>query len=166
MLIHVANYFECERRSAVASAAIPLGSVCVATQGANSATRSVAVAVTDADLAKTGQVSIVIKVSNDPLQVDSTTVPTELGSRLVAIKTGDAVVECRAGAIVAYDPSLLDASLDPARAGALPTVGQALGVKAGLPCTLGAGGGALIAAPILKVYDIVGGKVRIQLLHK
>lgn len=165
MLIHVANYFEAERRSAVASGVLPLGGVTVATQGTSSAERSLALVASDADLAKTGQVGIVIKVSSDPLQVDSSTVPTELGSRLVAIKAGDRVVECRPGSIVAYDPSLLDASLDPARAGALPTVGQSLGVKAGLPCTLGASG-ALIAAPVLKVYDIVGGKVRIELLKK
>lgn len=165
MLIHVANFFEADRRSAVAAGVIPLGSVCVATQGTTAASRSVTPVTTDADIAKTGAVSIVIKVSSDPLQVDSSTVPTELGNRLVAIKAGDAVVECRAGSIVAYDPSLLDASLDPARAGTLPVVGVLLGVKAGLPCALGAAS-ALIAAPILKVYDIVGGKVRIQLLSK
>lgn len=164
MLIHVANWYDADRRSALAGSAFALGSVCVATAGAKG-DRVVNPVASDADIAKTGAVSIVIKVSSDPLQVDASTVPSEMGTRIVTIKSGDQVVECRPGSIVEYHPSLLDASLDPARAGTLPTVGQSLGVKGGLPCALGAAS-ALVAAPILKVYDVVGGKVRVELLKK
>lgn len=164
MLVHVANWYEADRRSATAGAALPMGGVCVATGDANN-NRVLNVAASDADLAKTGQVSIVIKVSSDPLQVDKSTVPSEMGNRIVTIKSGDAVVECRAGSIIEYAPEALDASLDPARGGTAPVVGQKLGVKAGLPCSLAASG-ALIAAPILEVYNLVGGKVRVELLNK
>lgn len=163
MLLHVANYFEADRRSAVAGNDLPMGSVCAVTTNAAGDRVMNAVTVVG-DLAKTGAYGIALKVSADPLQVDVTSVPVELlGNRVVTIKSGDRIVECRRGSIMEYSPTICDASLDPARAGALPIAGDSLGVKAGLPCTLGAGGGALISTLVLRCYNVVNGKIRIEL---
>jgi hypothetical protein len=164
MLISIVNYFESDRRTAFAAADMALGSICKVTANANG-DRLMTTAPVQADLQKVGAYAIAFKVSADPLQVDVTSVPVEyLGNRVVSIKSGDAIVEVRRGAIVEYDPSLLDASLDPARSGVLPTDGATLAVSAtGLPCTTAAVG-AITSPVILRCYNVVGGKVRIELL--
>lgn len=162
MLLHVANYFEADRRSAVAGNDLPMGTVCAVTT--NAAGDRVLNAVTVVgDIQKTGAYGIALKVSADPLQVDVTSVPVELlGNRVVTIKSGDRIVECRRGSIMEYSPTICDASLDPARAGALPNAGDSLGIKAGLPSTLGAAG-AIISTVVLRCYNVVNGKIRIEL---
>lgn len=162
MLLHVANYFEADRRSAVAGNDLPMGTVCAVTT--NAAGDRVLNAVTVVgDIQKTGAYAIALKVSADPLQVDVTSVPVELlGNRVVTIKSGDRIVECRRGSIMEYSPTICDASLDPARAGALPIAGDSLGIKAGLPSSLGAGG-AIISTVVLRCYNVVNGKIRIEL---
>jgi hypothetical protein len=153
MLISIVNYFESDRRTAFAAADMALGSICKVTANANG-DRLMTTAPVQADLQKVGAYAI-----------DVTSVPVEyLGNRVVSIKSGDAIVEVRRGAIVEYDPSLLDASLDPARSGVLPTDGATLAVSAtGLPCTTAAVG-AITSPVILRCYNVVGGKVRIELL--
>lgn len=163
MLITIANFFEAPRYTAVAAVDMPIGSVCKPGQDA-SGKRTLTPVTADADMATPGKVGIAIKVSQDPLQVDSTTVPIEyLGSRLVTIKAGDNIVECRRNSIVGYDPSICDASLDPARGGALPTAGTKLGVKGGLPCATGAAS-ALIVNDVLICHSILGGKILVELV--
>lgn len=162
MLIGIANYFDSDRRSALAGADLPLGGICKVTDVAGERTLNLVTA--SGDLQKVGAYAIAFKVSADPLQVDVTSVPVEyLGSRIVAIKSGDQIVEVRRGAIVEYDPSLLDASLDPNRSGTLPTAGDALGVVNGLPCATSAAS-AITTPVVLRCYSVVGGKVRIELL--
>lgn len=162
MKLHIANYLEADRRTAIAGEALALGAI-VKISG-NAKNQRVARAVTaQADLQKPGAYGIAFKVSSDPLQVTSSTVPSEMGNRIVSIASGDFIVECRKGTIMEYDPSLLDASLDPARGGTLPTPGQDLGVKGALPSTTGAAG-AIATPVVLRCYDVVNNKVRIELL--
>lgn len=162
MKLSIANYLDADRRSAIAGEDLALGAI-VKVAG-NAKNERVLTAVTaQADLQAVGKYAIAFKVSSDPLQVSASTVPSEMGTRLVSIKSGDHIVECRRGTIMSYDPSLLDASLDPARAGTLPTVGAALAVLNGLPCGAAAVG-AITSPVVLRCYDIVNGQVRIELL--
>ena len=67
------------------------------------------------------------------------------------------------GAYIEYDVSEMDASLDPARSGVLPTTGAMLGVKAAKPCALGAAS-AITDPVVLRVVEVFGGnKVRVKL---
>src|SRR4051812_14526622 len=126
MLLHVANYFDAERRSAVAGNDLAMGAVCAVTTN-SSGDRVLNTITVVGDIQKTGAYGIALKVSPDPLQVDVTSVPVELlGNRVVTIKSGDRIVECRRGSIMEYSPTICDASLDPARAGALPNAGDSL----------------------------------------
>lgn len=162
MLIGVANYFDADRRSALAGEDLPLGAVCAVTTNA-AGDRVMTKVAAGGDL-KVGAYALALKVSADPLQVDVSSVPVELlGSRIVAISSGDAIVECRRGTIMSYDPSLLDASLDPARGGTLPSGTDALAIKNGLPCSVGASG-AITTPVVLKYYNTVGGKINIELV--
>lgn len=162
MKLHIANFFEADRRTAVAGEDLALGAI-VKIAG-NAKNQRVATTVTaQADIQKPGAYGIAFKVSSDPLQVTSSTVPSEMGTREVTIKSGDFIVECRKGTIMEYDPSLLHASLDPARAGTLPAVGDALAIIGGLPCTVGTAT-AITTPVVLRVFDVVNGKVRIELL--
>jgi hypothetical protein len=165
MLLHIANYFDADRRSAIAGNDLSMGAVCKVTADSNNERVLNAVTVTG-DLANIGAYGVAFKVSSDPLQVDTSTVPTAfLGDRTVSIKSGDRIVEVRRGAILEYAPSILDASLDPARSGALPVAGATLAVKptTGLPCSVGAGS-AITTPVVLRCYNVVNGKVRIELL--
>lgn len=165
MLLHIANYFDADRRSAIAGNDLSMGAVCAVTTN-SAGERVMNFATVTGDLQKVGAYAVALKVSSDPLQVDSSTVPTAfLGDRVVSIKSGDRIVEVRRGAILEYAPSILDASLDPARAGALPVAGDTLAVKSttGLPCTTGAAS-AITSPVVLRCYNIVNGKVRIELL--
>lgn len=172
MLIHIANYFDADRRSALAGEDLPLGAVCAVSAGTGTAAGNrVLTKVTAAGDLKPGKFGVAFKVSSDPLQVTSSTVNADshadLGSRVVAIKSGDQIVEVREGAIVEYHPSLLDDSLNPAAAspGTLPAIGDALGIKAGKWCAAGASGA--ITSPVVgRVYDVVGGKVRVELVSQ
>lgn len=166
MLLHIANYFDSDRRSAIAGNDLSMGAVCKVTADAVTGERVLNFATVTGDLQNVGAYAVALKVSADPLQVDTSSVPVEyLGNRIVTIKSGDKIVEVRRGAILEYSPTILDASLDPARAGALPTAGAALAVKntTGLPCTTGAAG-AITSPVVLRCYNVVNGKVRIELL--
>lgn len=164
MLLHIANYADASRRTAIAGEAIALGAVIKLNANAAGERQALTVADGDAALLVSGNYGVALKVSNQMLQVSaSDDVPTEFGTRLVEIKSGDAIVEVAKGAVLEYDPSLLHSSLDPARAGALPSVGQALGIKGGLFCTAGTGGA--ITSPVIgRVFGLVGNKVRIELV--
>lgn len=165
MKLHIANFYDAPRHTAFAGEAIALGAVIKIDQGAAGERR--ALQLTDADSAQlvAGKYGVAVKVSADDLQVSESLygVPSEWGSRIVAISSGDAIVQVGKGAIIEYDPSLLHASLDPANGGALPTVGTALAVKGGKFCT--AATASAITSPVVgRVFDVLGGKVRIELV--
>lgn len=164
MLLHIANFYEASRRTAIAGGDIALGAVIKLAPGVGGERTALQVADGDSALLVSGNYGVAVKVSNDALQVSTSEgVPADWGTRVVAIKSGDAFVEVAKGAVLEYDPSLLHASLDPARAGALPSVGQALAIKDGKFCAA-ATGGAIASPVIARVFGLVGSKVRVELV--
>ena len=164
MLLHIANFADSNRQTVTAGADIPLGSVVVASDVAGVRTVN-AVGDAQSALLVKGNYGIAFEVSKLQLQVSSVvgTIPADFGTRLVAIKSGDLIAEVKPGAIMEYDVSLLHSSLDPNRSGALPVAGAALGIKGGLFCTVGTA--SAITSPVVgRVNEVVGGKVRIELL--
>jgi|NOAtaT_7_FD_contig_51_2529103_length_2017_multi_5_in_0_out_0_2 uncharacterized protein with ACT and thioredoxin-like domain len=165
MKLHIANFYDAPRHTAVAGEDIALGAVIKIS--ANAAGERKALTVGDSDSAELvdGKWGVAAKVSVDQLQVSESLfgVPTEWGSRVVAIKSGDAIVQVAKGAIIEYDPSLLHTSLNPAASGALPVVGEALAIKGGKFCKANVSGA--ITSPVVgRVFDVLGGKVRIELV--
>ncbi len=159
MLVSIANLFEADRISAVAGEALTNG---MAVSLENTAgTRRVMKVDALADL-KPGKCGIVWKVSVDPAAVDSSTTPTSWGSRILSIDNGDDVVLVQEGAYVTYDVAVMDASLDSARGGAAPAVGDRLGLKAGLFSTMGAAS-ALITSTIGRVFEVSGTQVTVEI---
>jgi hypothetical protein len=165
MKLHIANFMDATRHTAVAGEDIALGAVIKI--GTNAAGERLALTVADADAALlvAGKYGVAFKVSVDQLQVTESLygVPSEWGSRVVAIKSGDAIVQAAPGAIIEYDPTLLHDSLNPAASGALPIVGEALAIKGGKFCK--ANVASAITSPVVgRVFDVLGGKVRIELV--
>jgi hypothetical protein len=166
--LHIANYFEADRRSVRAGEAMDLGSVITITD--NGSGGRVAMKVTSAGQAVSGIVGVAFKVSADPLQVTASTVNADsgadLGSRIVTIASGDQIVEVRRGAVLEYTADLLDDSLNPAAdtPGTTPDVGDILHIKAGKWCEVGASGAVIPATPIAKVYRTFGTKVLVELV--
>lgn len=163
MLLHISNYYDADRRSAIADADLTLGAVhFIDGTGADRKAHP----VTDSDAAKlvAGNYGVSFKVSTDPEQVTSTDVPIEIaGSRIVAIKSGDQMVDVRKGAILEYDVSLLHNSL--VTAGAFNGgIGDALAIKGGVFCKATGVSGAITTPVIARVYNIVNGKPRIELV--
>lgn len=166
MRLNIANYMDAPRVSAIAGEALPLGAVCQVVQRGtgNTRERELRLVTAGGQLVQGGW-GIAFKVDKERLQVSSSSAPAYTGNRVVEIRSGDQITEVRAGAIMEYDPALLHSSLDPARGGTLPTVGAALAITGtgGLWCTTGTGGA--ITSPVIgRVFDIVAGKVRIELL--
>jgi hypothetical protein len=127
--MHIANYQDAPRWSCVAAADMDLGEVVKITTGAVTGQRYAARVTAAGDVQKPGLWGVVMKISADPFQVSTSNVNTDLGNRVVSVKSGDAVVQVAAGAIVEYDPSLFHSSLDPSNGGTTPTVGDSLGVN-------------------------------------
>lgn len=159
--LQIANYFECDRTSAVAAAAMPLGTVVqVSDDGAGQRFLAPLAATPVA-----GAYGIVTKESVDPFEVTDSTVPQELaGSRIPVIASGDAVLELRRRVKVEYSADLLDASLDVSRGGATPKVGDKLAVKNGMWAAAGASGIVAGSAGIGEVFRVFGTNVMVELL--
>jgi hypothetical protein len=164
MLLHIANFEDAPRRTATAGSAIPMGAVTVASSVAGVRILN-PVANAQAALLVPGNYGVALKVSKLMLQVTSVTgsIPADFGSRLTAIVAGDSIVEVGRGAILEYDVSQLHASLAPTRAGTLPVAGTALAIVGGLFCTV-ATASAIVTPVIGRVFDVVGGKVRVELV--
>lgn len=146
--LHIANFYDCDRLSAVAGEAglVPGMVVKVGDNGAGE--RSLTkLGDGEAAQALAGKVAVITKELIDPDEVVSSTAPSEAGSRIVSIASGDAVLELRRGAKLEYPLDLLHSSLDPSRGGTLPVVGAALGVKDSLFCASGQAGA--ITSPVI-----------------
>jgi len=164
MKLHIANFYDAPRNTAVAGEDIAMGAV-IAISNVSGARTAMQLTDDDEDLLLPGMYGIAYKVSVESLQVSETLygVPVDWGSRVVAISEGDLIVQVGRTAIVEYEPSLLHASLDPARAGTLPVVGETLGIKGGLFCKANVTD-AIVAPVIGRVFDVLSGKVRVELV--
>lgn len=164
MLLHIANYYDSSRRTAIAGEDISLGAVIKLSAATNGDRLARTVGDSDSALLVAGNYGVAMKISTLELQVSKTVgVPQDFGSRLVTISSGDAIMEVARGAILEYDPTLLHTSLNPSAGGTLPTVGAALAVKSGTFCAVGTAGA--IASPVIaRVHGLVGSKVRIELV--
>ena len=162
MLLHIANYLDATRWTIEAGEAIPIGAVI---RVANNAGVRTAYLVDDADAALLvpGNYGVAFKVLADPLGVASSTAPASFGDRTVSIAEGDSIVQVDRGGILEYDVSLLHDSLNPNEGGTLPVAGAALGIKDGLFCTA-ATVDAIVSPVVGRVFDILGSRVRIQVV--
>lgn len=161
-LLQIANYFECDRTSAVAAADMALGTVVTVSDDGTG--QRFLTPMTTAPVA--GKYGIVTKESVDPFEVTDSTVPQELaGSRIPVINSGDNVLELRRGVKVEYSADLLDASLDPARGGVTPVVGDQLAVKAGKFAATSATGLVASSTGIAEVFRVFGTNVEVELLN-
>lgn len=150
-MMHIENFFECDRLSAVAGEAMSTGMI-VKVSDTGAGERKL-MKLLDADTPAVGNYAIVTKELVDPYEVAVTTAPSDTGIRTVSISTGDAVLELRRGTKVRMSLDLLDASLDPARAGTLPAVGDQLKVKGSLLCgSAVVGAVATLIARVNRVY--------------
>lgn len=132
-ILHIANLFEAPRDSATAKVALAIGSVVKVVPDASGAQKSLDKLTLAAEVVK-GLWGIAWKVSADPDQEASSTSNADIGwdaagDHVVKIAAGDQIVHVGVGARIDYPCSLLDASLDPARAGAQPAVGAKLGIN-------------------------------------
>lgn len=164
MKLHVANFFDAPRLTGVAGDAIAEGAV-ILLFGTNAAGERVFKEVGNAQAAALvdGNYGVALKVSKEPNAVATSAAPASFGDRTLSIVSGDLITQVKPGAILEYDASLLHASLDPARAGTLPVAGAALGVVGGKFCTVATG--SAITSPVIgRCLDIIGSKVRIELV--
>lgn len=163
MPINIANYFESDRRSATAGEAMVQGMVVIASNVAG-LRKVMKCGNGDTALLVAGNYGLVMKITMDPAQVASSTItnsPRVTGSGDIA--NLDAVMECRRGTIMEYSADMLDASLDPARAGETPVAGQALGVVGSQFCKANAA--SAITSPVIgRVFQVYGTKVQVELL--
>lgn len=159
MLIHIANWEDADRRSATADETLAQGNVCYVSGTAGGGVRKLR-KVTQASELVDGNVAIVVKVSDNALAVTSSTgVPTDVGSNLVTIVSGDAVIAARKGSILEYDVSLLHASITASNV----SPGEKLALLSGQWCKVGTG--SSVSSPLAGVvYDTLNGKVRVELV--
>lgn len=127
--LHIANFQEAPRESAIAASALGLGEVVKLQAGAVAGTRYALRVTAAADVQAPGLWGVVMKVKADPTQVAVSTAPVNLGDRTVTIASGDLVTVIGMGAILEYHQALLHDSLNPDNSGATPLVGHSLGVS-------------------------------------
>jgi hypothetical protein len=167
---HIANMYYADLLTAVAGETLALGDVVKVVATATGQRKLMKLANTD-DNIPGGNYAVVMKYSAIQNQVESSTVPARLGSRIETIETGDLVLECRKGTMLEYDAAELGNSLNPATAGTLPTVGDALGVLAAKFETVAAATtGTGVTAPVIgRVHKVHGtgatAKVVIELVY-
>lgn len=160
--MHIANYFDADRFTCRAGEDMDPGDIIRIEDDGAGGRR--AMKVTQQSDLVAGNWGVVMKVSADPLQVVASTVNTDsradLGDRIITISSGDDVVQVNNG-IIEMPAEEVDASLDPARSGTLPSVGDALAVVSAKWCDAGAGGA--ITTPVVgRVYRVFGTKILIK----
>lgn len=160
MAITVLNWYDADRRTAVADEAMALGDVVKVVVAASDGQRHVTkLGDTDDALAVAGNVGVVFKVAGTDDSVQSSTASAKTGDRTVTIAANDLVVLLRGGAIIEYNISELDASLS------APTVGQTLGVSGSKFATVAAATSAGIVSPVIgRVYAVNGTKCAIEIV--
>lgn len=161
MLLAIRNYTEADRYSASALAAMAVGTVVKVQDDGTGLRAATPLLDTDAAQLHDGSYGVAFKVSTDPYQVSRTTAPSFTGIRTVSINAGEMMVVV-VDAYLEFDPSLLDASLDPARAGTLPAVGDKLAIKGSLLCAA-AVAGAITTPVIARVHEVAKGVVTIHI---
>lgn len=163
MGFHIANYYDAPRYSARAGETMTVGMIVKVDPYTGGERKLMKLLDGDAAELVAGAYGVVAKVSGEPNLVDTSTAPSRLGSRIIAIASGDHVVEVRAGAIMEYTADLLHDSLDPAAGGLTPVATQALGVKDSLWCA--ASVGSAITSPVIgRVFRVFGTRVLVELL--
>ena len=165
--LHIANYFESERLSCRAGEAMTQGMVIKLESDGAGGRRAMKLANSDSAKLVVGTYGVAFKVSADPFQVTSSTVNADsgadLGSRIVAISSGDDIVQVSRPAILEYTADLLHDSLNPAAGGATPAVEANLEIKDSKWCAVGTSGA--IASPIAgRVHRTFGTRVQIRLV--
>jgi hypothetical protein len=161
--LHIANFYECDRLSAVAGEVMTPGMIVKVSDTGTGERKLLKLGNSDAAELVAGKYAIVTKELLDALEVTVTTASASSGIRTVSIASGDAVLELRRGVQVEYPADMLHASLDPARAGATPTVGTKLEIVGSLPCA--AGTASAITSPIvLRVTKVHGTAVVVELV--
>jgi hypothetical protein len=93
----IANYFECDRLSAVAWEAMTPGMIVKVSDDGAGQRKLLKLANADSALILAGNYAIVTKELVDPNEVTTTTASTASGVRTVSIVSGDAVLELRRG---------------------------------------------------------------------
>lgn len=163
MLMAIRNYTEADRYTVVADVNMAVGQV-IKVVNNNGLRHAALLADTDAASIKVGMYGISFKVSADPYQVSRTTAPSFTGIRTVSILAGDNIVLVT-DAFIEFDPSLLHSSLDPARGGALPAVGDTLAIKGSLLCTA-ATVGAITTPVIARVHEVAQGVITVYVFEQ
>lgn len=155
----IANFYDAPRTSARAGETLTHGMVVKVLDWGNGERKLMKAGTGDAAYMSGGKYAVVTKYSTDPNQVNSSTAPSRLGSRITTISSGDHVVEIGSGAIMEYSKDLLDASL---QSGAV-NVGDDLTVKDGLFCDSGTSG-QVSGTVVGQVFRVFGERVLIKLL--
>ena len=135
----IANWQDADRRSATAGEAMDPGMVVKVSADADGGRFLMKMGDGDDAQVTAKKYAVVFKVSAKADTVETTTVPAALGSRLLTIVSGDAVIEVRKGAIIEYSADLLDDSLNPDEGGSLPSAGDALEIKGSKWAEVGSG---------------------------
>lgn len=159
MAFNIANFFDAPRFSARAGETMDHGNVVKVLDWGNGERKLMKLANSDAASLSGDKYAVVTKFSTDANQVQSSTAPSRLGSRIVTISSGDHVVEIRKGAILEYSTDLLHASI----VSTPPVVGDGLTVKDSLFCIAGTAGQAS-AQVVGRVFRIFGTKYLIELV--
>lgn len=161
--LHIANFFECDRLSAVAWEAMTPGMIVKVSDTGTGERKLLKLGNSDAAELVAGKYAIVTKELLDADEVTVSTASAASGIRTVSIVSGDAVLELRRGVQVEYPADLLHSSLDPSRAGTTPVVGDKLEIVNSLPCK--AGTASSITSPIvLRVTRVFGTTVVVELV--
>lgn len=170
-MLQVTNWKYADIGTGVAAAAIAQGAICKVTDSSGKRLLTQLLDTDDAlvgvaGISLTGNFAVAMKISTDANEVTSSTVPARLGTRIPAIATGDVIMEIRRGAKLEYSADLVDASLDPARAGATPAVGDSLGIKGGLWSTFAAATptGIQPSPAVARVHKVFGTNFVVELV--
>lgn len=166
MAMHIANYQTAQRLTAVALESMTSGMVVKV--AAEVSGQAGLLKLADGDTAAAGKYGIVMKVDVRAEAVETTSIAStnaRLGGQTrlsESIVSGELVVLVGRGAIAAYKAADLHSSLDAARSGATPTVGDVIKVKDAQFCSSGTGG-ANASVPAV-VREMRGTDVLIELL--
>lgn len=161
MGFNIANFYDAPRYSGRAGETFSHGMVAKVLDWGNGEIKLMKLGNSDAAYLSGGKYAVVTKYGTDANQVQSSTAPSRLGSRLVTISSGDHAVAVLAGAIMEYSADLLHSSLDPAGS-TPPKAGDSVWVKDSLFCAESTAGAASSQA-VGNVFRVFGAKVLIKL---